>query len=176
MKTRYLAEAQLGVLDLNKALTNSNFLDVVNGTYYVGLLSSLPLEGKDGWEGAAEIFSQAPTIFLPGIKDPSITAGSYQPVLIQKNNFIAPTLVNTSLGLSGILTEYRAPIQFPVATANWGIIRGVVVYTARETRIIPLFSIPFVSTTSVNTNDQLTILNSPDTRMRAIELIKKNTV
>lgn len=176
MKTRYLAEAQLGVLDLNKSLTNSNFLDVVNGTYYVGLLSSLPLEGKDGWEGAAEIFSQAPTIFLSGIKDPSITTGSYQPVLIQKNNFIAPTLVDTSLGLSGVLTEYRAEIQFPVATANWGVIRGIVVYTARETRIIPLFTIPFVSTSTVNTNDQLTILNTSNARMRAIELIKKNTV
>ena len=175
MKTRYLAEAQLALLDFNKAIANEDFQDVVNGVYFVGLLSSMPLEGKDGWEGAGELFNVPGGPYLPGIKDPSITTGDYRPVQLDRSKFIVPVVVNTSLGLSGVVNEYQAPIVFPVASTSWGPVRGLVVY-AVTSRITPLFTIEFISPSIVGFEDQVTIPNESNTRMRAIELIKKNTI
>jgi hypothetical protein len=177
MKTKYLAEAQLAtLLDTTRLFSNNYFLDVTIGTYFVGLLSALPLDNKDGWEGARELFSTTTGPYLPGIKDPSVNTGSYQPEIMTKGDFILPTLVDSNLGLSGMLTEYRKEITFPVATSNWGNILGLVVYALRGSRITPLFTIPFVAPANVLTNDQVTIRNEPNTRMRVIELIKKNTI
>lgn len=177
MKTRYLAEAQLALLlDTTRSFTNNTFLDVTTGTYFVGLLSALPFDNKDGWEGARELFSTTAGPFLPGIKNPSTNTGSYQPQVITRGDFISPVLVNTDLALSGMVTEYRKEINFPVATANWGNILGMVVYAVRGSRITPLFTVPFISTVNVLVNDQVKIENTENTRMRAIELIKKNTI
>lgn len=177
MKTKYFAKAQLAMLDFNSALNDPEFLDVLNGYYYAGLLSSLPLENTDdGWTGAGELFSNPnETQFLRGIKNPSISTGSYQPVRLVKSNFIVPTVVNTSLGVSGVVNEYQAEILFPIATASWGSVRGLVVYAVRDTRITPLFTVPFISPSVVATNDQVKIENTSTARMRAVELIKKNT-
>ena len=176
MKTKYLADAQLALLDISKAVLNENFLDVFNGDYFVGLLSSMPFENKDGWEGAGELFNTPGGPFLPGIKNPSITTGGYAQVSINRSKFIAPVLVNTNLGLSGMVAEYREDIVFPVATADWGQVRGLVVYAANINRIKPLFTVEFVSSAFVNFEDQVTIPDTGNTRIRAIELIKKNTI
>lgn len=177
MKTKYFAKAQLAMLDFNSALADPEFLDVLNGYYFAGLLSSLPFENTDdGWTGAGELFCDPnESQFLTGIKNPAISTGSYQPVRLIKSNFIVPTVVNTSLGVSGVVNEYQAEIIFPIATANWGSVRGVVVYAVRDTRITPLFTVPFVAPSVVYTNDQLKLENTGSSRMRAVELIKKNT-
>lgn len=175
MKTKYLAEAQLSILNLNT--TNQYLIDIIAGDLFVGLLSSLPQENKDGWEGAGELFNTPNALFLPGIKEPSVTTGGYQAVPLDRSKLILPALVNTSLGLSGMLVEYREDIVFPIATSDWSeAVLGLVVYCANSTRITPLFTIEFLTPAGVNFEDQVVIENTPNTRMRAIELIKKNTI
>lgn len=175
MKTRYLAEAQLSILNQNP--TNQYLIDILAGDFFVGLLSSLPLEGKDGWQGAGELFNVPGSPYLAGIKEPSINTAGYQAVPLNRTKFILPTLVNTSLGLSGMVVEYRDEITFPIATASWGpAVLGLVVYCANQTRITPLFTIEFLTPAAVNFEDQVVIQNTENTRMRAIELIKKNTI
>lgn len=183
MKTRYLAEAQTSLLlNQTRTLTNPYFNDVLNGTYFVGLLSSMPLEAKDGWQGGGELFNQADPNLLGGIKPGSVTTGNYRAVEISRTNFLSPRLVGSNFeGLSGILTEYQAQIDFPTATADWGVVRGVVVYATRAVtgqplRVTPLFTLPFITPASVTEDDELSILNTGTARMRAIELIKKNAI
>lgn len=175
MKTRYLAEAQLSILNLNT--TNQYLIDILAGDLFVGLLSSLPEENKDGWEGAGELFNAPGSPYLPGIKEPSINTAGYQAVPLNRSKLIVPTLVNTSLGLSGMLVEYREDIVFPIATSDWSeAVLGLVVYCANGPRITPLFTIEFLTPAGVNFEDQVVIQDTANTRMRAIELIKKNTI
>ena len=183
MKTRYLAEAQTSLM-LNQArtLTNPYFTDVFQGIYFVGLLSSLPLEAKDGWQGAGELFHQPDPTLLAGIKPASVTTGGYRPIEISRVNFLTPTLVASNFeGLSGVLIEYQAQIDFPTATADWGIVKGVVIYATRALsgqplRVTPLLTLPFHTPVEVTISDELSILNTGSARMRSIELIKKNAI
>lgn len=181
MKTRYLAEAELNLLNPTSTggLANPIFVDLFNGSIYAGLLSSLPITGKDGWQGASELFSPpTASTYLQGVKDPFTQTGSYYPVQLNKSLFSIPSPVNTPIGVSGIASEYQGPIEFPVASLAWGNVVGIVFYivSSNVARITPLFTAAFVSPVTVGVDDKLTILNSSSTRVRAIELIKKNTL
>jgi len=179
MKTTYLAKAELNLLNVNVGVTNPVFLDMFDGSIFVGLLSALPITGKDGWEGARELYSPTtPVSYLPGVKDPSIVTGSYYPIEVNRNLFSNPSLVDTPLGVSGMATEYQGEIAFPVASLAWGTVLGLVFYLVSRdiNRITPLFTVPFVQPVSIGVDDKLTILNTESTRVRAIELIKKNTL
>jgi len=179
MKTTYLAKAELNLLNINTGFTNPVFLDMFDGSIFVGLLSALPITGKDGWEGAKELYSPVTaTTYLPGVKNPQITTGSYYPVQINRTLFSSPSEVNTPLGVSGVATVYEGEIAFPIASLAWGNVLGLVFYLVSRdiNRITPLFTVPFTQPVSIGVDDKLTILNTESTRVRAIELIKKNTL
>lgn len=180
MKTRYLAEAELNLLNTIGGASNPIFRDMFDGSIFVGLLSSLPQTGKDGWQGAAELYSTPTAVapYLQGVKHPTVLTGAYYPTQINRSLFTAPSLVDTPIGVSGVASEYQAEITFPVASLAWGNVLGVVFYLVSSdlSRITPLFTTAFTSPVSIGVDDKLTIENSPSARVRAIELIKKNTL
>lgn len=180
MKTRYLAEAELNLLNTIGGASNPIFVDMFDGSIYAGLLSSLPLVGKDGWQGAAELYSVPGALVggLPGIKNPLVLTGAYYPTPLNRSLFTAPSLVNTPIGVSGVASIYQGVIDFPVASQAWGTVVGVVFYLVSRdvTRITPLFTTAFVSPVTIGVDDKLTIQNNSASNVRAIELIKKNTL
>lgn len=181
MKTTYLLQAENCILDINRGAANPYFLDVTLGDYYVGLLSALPTEGKDGWEGAAELYSVPGVLVggLPGIKELTVTTGGYYPQQIVKASFTLPSITNVpSQSVSAIVTEYQRSIEFPIATADWGTdsVKGLVLYALRGTRIIPLLTVPFLTPKTVLRDRRLVIPNNSTSRLRIIDLIKKNTL
>ena len=179
MKTNYLAKAELNLLNTNNGVTNPVFLDMFDGSIFVGLLSALPITGKDGWEGGREFYSpNTPTSYILGVKDPNIATGSYYPVQVNRNLFSTPSLVNTPLGVSAVASEYQGEIVFPVASIAWGTAVGLVFYLVSRdiTRITPLFTVPFTQPVTIGVDDKLKIDNTSSARVRAIELIKKNTL
>lgn len=181
MKTTYLLQAENCLLDFNRGSSNPYFLDVTLGDYYVGLLSALPTDGRDGWQGAAELYSVPGVLVggLPGIKPLATTTGAYYPQQITKSSFTLPGITNVpSQSVSGIVTEYQAAIEFPIATADWGqdTVKGLVLYALRGTRLTPLLTVPFLTPKTVTKDRRLVIPNNSSARLRVIDLIKKNTL
>jgi len=181
MKTTYLLQAENSLLDFSRGSNNPYFLDVTEGLYFVGLLSALPDDGKDGWLGAAELFSVPGVLVngLPGIKPLAVTTGSYYPQQITKANFSLPGITNVpSQSVSGIVVQYNGAIEFPIATADWGAgtIKGLVLYALRGTRLTPLLTAPFLTPKTVLTDRRLIIPNESASKLRIIDLIKKNTL
>jgi len=185
MKTRYLLEAQNSLLNFLNFETNTLVSDLrsPDGAYFVGLLSSLPDDGKDGWQGAGELYNDGTSSpYLQGIKKPNITTAGYYPVEVSRLGFTAPGLTNVpSLGISGIVAEFQQTIQYNPATADWPQpVLGLVLYSVRASasinRITPLATFPLTTPIQVRQNDTLTIPDQSANRFRVIDLIKKTVL
>jgi len=191
MKTRYLAEAELALIQGN---TGNEFLqDVLGLPYQIGLLSAMPTNfaagAGDNWNGAREIFSNATYTYpgssrtLQGVNYNNIgptTSHKYTSVAINKGNITAPGLVyNASLGASGMGIQLNQEVVFPQAAENWGLIQGIVVYAVRITsglRITPIMVAELITPQTVSSGQTFKIPNTSDSRIRFIEFTRKTVL
>lgn len=183
MKTRYLAEANLAMLKADYG--NEYLKDALTSYLYVGLLSSLPDESGDGWQGAGEIFNditQNEEIGQPtGINWGNYTSG-YAPQILSRSSFTTPTFYNnTEIAASGMSMYYNDIIEFSTATGSWGNIIGLVFYGSRVgsagLRITPLFTVAFDSPVTISADTRFSCNYSGDlssTGIRITELTKQN--
>lgn len=179
MKTRYYAEAQQALLQGD--FTNPYLVDVYTGILYLGLLSSMPNVGRDGWQGAGELFntgSAAEALYPSGVTPVANYQNGYAAVGISRSAFSDPELYfYADASLSSVVTEYRQEIEFPTATGNWGSVVGCALYAVRSTasglRITPLVSVEFISPIVTSANRKIKIPNSAGSRIRVIELLQR---
>lgn len=189
MKTRYLAEAELSLINGN--LTNVYLLDVTtNPAYQIGLLSALPTNfnsgAGDNWNGARELFSQGvyshpdTAVQFTGINHnnfgPQTTHGYSSKPFFKTSISAASLTFNNTLGVSGMGVQFNSEVIFDEAKVDWGVIRGVVVYGIRfvnqQLRITPLMVSELITPVTVNSGQRFKIPNTNSSRLRFIELTR----
>ena len=189
MKTRYLAEAELSLLNGNAS--NGYLLDVTtNPAYQIGLLSALPTNfttgAGDNWAGARELYSEGlhthpdTGVQFFGINFNNFgsqTPHGYSSKAFFKTNISQASLTfNTSLGVSGVGIQFNSEVLFDQAKSDWGLVRGVVVYGVRfvnqQLRITPLMVSELITPVTINSGQRFKIPNTNSSRLRFIELTR----
>jgi len=189
MKTRYLAEAELSLLNGNTS--NVYLLDVTtNPAYQIGLLSALPTNfnsgAGDNWKGARELYSLGvyshpdTLVQFNGINHNNFgsqTPHGYSSRPFFKSSISQASLTyNNTLGVSGMGIQFNSEIIFDEAKQNWGTIRGIVVYGVRfvdqQLRITPLMVSELITPVVINTGQRFKIPNTNSSRIRFIELTR----